>query len=787
MFSSSPTAEIKKIGSPQKQQSRQKSPARSHNRSNQELNTLSLLQAPLSSTLPQHSPHSPLHHQSQSVIHHNKLSSRYINNNKMGSSSPSKTVGIPTSTTNTFEEKNSSKCACTTSLSSTSASATASTLKNKSNMSSNGLRFDTTKSFKSNEKTDGQSIDLNDISLPPPPPPPTVSAASSLICSCEKLKNPKKQVVKRVTGRNRDVSTSPTTINAHIHDEVSTNKIKDICTDTNSTDKETKPNSALASPNTRRLVATRNAATSPNLDMRKIGTIITASTKTAGKKNAKQKKPSAIAMAIGEIESELVIEKTALEKSNSLGDSKPQKLLRTTRSLSPRPPVRHQQAIIVSDENDIVVSVKVSPNEEYEQKVSQEAVTRSKWNIFGDELNTNAVTVADNWKSTKIEKDFIGRQHRKHKAKSEQTSPNITDISDIKFSYNRLNNRSTGCLVYVPTDPWLKMPELDNVENKSTKKITKKDIRNVNVTSMDTTILKDPWIRRKPGVAETKNAGRTTKQDRFREIKSFSATKLEIDRAIIGTRPRLQRSKPSLYNDDDDLVMTKASLQSAPSSPHFLTASDNPFSSEFSINYQNTKKGTPPVSAYNSPTRTADGYYLNEKLFQQNHINSPPPSISVAALSSGKQHHSQQQQQQQSSMNNIFLDVCNPNLLQARHSFSSISSPISQRDDELQLNIRRLSEQMRKTQNTLSGSAIISISDKNLNGSGKQTTRNITTALQQRSTVPNRADFSDYLQQFRCSEAKKATAAGTRFNSDISANSSYKSQTNIDSMLETTC
>lgn len=111
-----------------------------------------------------------------------------------------------------------------------------------------------------------------------------------------------------------------------------------------------------------------------------------------------------------------------LEKSNSLGDNKPQKMLRTTRSLSPRPPVKHQHSIMVSDENDII-SVKLSPNEEFEER------------------ETN--------KHLKIEESVPPQK----KAYSETTSPNLSDYGSLKLDDNSVknhNNRSTSCLVYVP-------------------------------------------------------------------------------------------------------------------------------------------------------------------------------------------------------------------------------------------------------------------------------------------------------------------------------------------------
>ncbi|XP_055922022.1 uncharacterized protein LOC129953178 [Eupeodes corollae] len=481
-------------------------------------------------------------------------------------------------------------------------------------------------------------------------------------------------------------------------------------------------------PSPRRVVATRNAATSPNLDMRKFGLT--------------ERKPKEV-VAAG-VSANNSNQKMALEKSNSLGEAKPTKQLRTTRSLSPRPPVRHQHAIMVSDENDIV-SVKVSPNEDFE--LENGIMTRMA------EMNVHAMGGGETKNSATAPSGggagFGGVVKKKHKtSKSEQTSPNITDF-DTKFSYNQTNNKSTGCLVYVPSDPWLKMSDLEECKVNSLHKR-----KNLHKMSKETRSLSrgnieplpaDPWIWRKPpdsanGLPRTSTTiKKSPKKEVFRQAKSFSATKFELGGGehTKSHRPKLQRCKSPLFIEDDFLPPP----MSAPSSP-FLKAPENQFSPP-----------PPPFTA--TPLPPVPPHYV----CNNSPVTSPARNKSAVAVAVAVETQQPQQQAQRS-----FLDVVNPNLLQARHSFSSIS----QRDDELQLNIRRLSEQMRKTQ---AGSAAIIA-----------------------TTTATGADFSDYLRQFRCSEAKKAAEAAAQFQQQppppqppLHHPSPKVTQTKLDSMLETTC
>lgn len=503
-----------------------------------------------------------------------------------------------------------------------------------------------------------------------------------------------------------DATTSPGRVQSKDVGIVTGNELIKQC------DELKKSSGGRANPSPRRVVATRNAATSPNLDMRKLGLT--------------EIKPKEVVTATN---------KMALEKSNSLGESKPTKQLRTTRSLSPRPPVRHQHAIMVSDENDIV-SVKVSPNEDFEIE-------------SGITMRTPDLSVRDVSREVKSSNRSSGTGvKKKHKtSRSEQASPNIADF-DTKFSYNQTNNKSTGCLVYVPSDPWLKMSDLDDCKANSLHKRNNlqkmsKETRSLSRGNLEP-LDNDPWIWRKPpdsanGGPRIASVKKSPKQEIFRQAKSFSATKFELGGGenTKSHRPKLQRCKSPLLIEDD--------LQppvSAPSSP-FLKAPESQFSPP-----------PPPFTA--TPPPPLPPHYI----CSSSPVTSPArikPTV-VTAEAPAQQPAQQQSQQAQRS----FLDVVNPNLLQARHSFSSIS----QRDDELQLNIRRLSEQMRKTQ--AGSTAVI-------------------------TTTATGADFSDYLRQFRCSEAKKAAAAAqSQHQQQQQQQQQHHPQpkvtpNSLDAMLETTC
>lgn len=306
-----------------------------------------------------------------------------------------------------------------------------------------------------------------------------------------------------------------------------------------------------------------------------------------------------------------------LEKSNSVGENKPQRQLRTTRSLSPRPPVKHQYAITVCDEND-VVSVKLSPNNE-----------------FDDILNQNT------GKSQKKE--------LRKKAQSENTSPNLSDIG--VFSYDDAYVKgSENHLVYVPSDPWMKMSDdlvsskksnklkgrgketvadpwvyrsssniVDGKKNKNFKHLVLEDDRNEErVWRSTNNISNDKKIKNPKQLAYRHAKSEEEKQVKLCKQKTATGSKLNIPDNNEKVRPKLHRSKSPIIMDDDLIKISPKKLEVSPSPQRNLT--------------EPLKKST--------------------------------------------------------------LNVINSNLLQPRHSFSTTPSI---KDEELQLNIRRLSEQIRYT------------------------------------------------------------------------------------------
>lgn len=277
-----------------------------------------------------------------------------------------------------------------------------------------------------------------------------------------------------------------------------------------------------------------------------------------------------------------------LEKSNSLTESKPPKQLRTTKSLSPRPPIKHQHAVTVSDEHN-VVSLKVSPADD-----------------FDDVLNKNKSAISD-------------------------SSPEGM-IGSLQLDDRHSNNRSTSCLVYVPSDPWTKQGQGATTAPREKKKggNRMKKLCDVKSLSRSDLVDVDPWVY------DESRKGKDKKSGTYRNSHSKS---LHIESKSGTARARLQRSKsPALFTEDN--------IKNPPTSPNNLSP---------------TSKD--PLSSL-SPKL---GYHIV-----------PDDNDS------------------QTKKKNQFLNVSNPNLLQPRHSFSTSNT---KKDDELTLNIRRLSEQIKYSSN----------------------------------------------------------------------------------------
>lgn len=273
-----------------------------------------------------------------------------------------------------------------------------------------------------------------------------------------------------------------------------------------------------------------------------------------------------------------------LEKANSLTDSKPPKKLRTTKSLSPRPPIKHQHSVTVSDTNNIV-SLKVSPAEDFDSVLNEHP--------------RNTLIVSD-------------------------SSPEGAIIGSLQLDDRHKNNRSTSCLVYVPMDPWTK---IETTKTKKKGRSRMKKLTDVKSLSRPDLVDDDPWVF---------DESRKTKESKSATSQRRSHSKSSNFESKSGTaRPRLQRSKsPAIVADEN--------LKNPPSSPVNLSPQD-PLSS------------LSPKLGYNSVRNDSNG---------------------------------------NSKQKNQFLNVSNPNLLQPRHSFSA-----PKKDDELTLNIRRLSEQIKHSSN----------------------------------------------------------------------------------------
>jgi hypothetical protein len=269
-----------------------------------------------------------------------------------------------------------------------------------------------------------------------------------------------------------------------------------------------------------------------------------------------------------------------LEKSNSVNESKQGKPLRTTKSLSPRPPVKHQHAVTVSDERN-KVSLKVSPADDFD--------------------------------------DVLKRDMR---AVISDSSP------EGNLRFDDRHNRSTSCLMYVPCDPWTKMEKAEAKSKKRGENRMKK-LMDVKSLSRPDLVEDDPWVYDEA----------RSRDKRCATYRNTSSKSLHFDNKSGTARPRLQRSK----------------------SPAFF-ADENP--------------KNPPTTPNN--------------LSPKSPLTSMSPKFSYHSVPDDENVKLKKKSQNQ------YLNVSNPNLLQPRHSFSTSNS---KKDDELTLNIRRLSEQIKHSAN----------------------------------------------------------------------------------------
>ncbi|XP_062123265.1 uncharacterized protein LOC133836693 [Drosophila sulfurigaster albostrigata] len=263
-------------------------------------------------------------------------------------------------------------------------------------------------------------------------------------------------------------------------------------------------------------------------------------------------------------------------------------------------------------------------------------------------------------------------------SKSEQTSPNNIDIKKSTFAYDNNDPRSASSLLYVSSmDPWTKKSEFQP--------------DGLNQYSENA----DPWIKR--STESQIKSPRLKDKAQNGQIKSFSSAKRELSldthKKSNYLQPEVQRHQ-SLRNGADYVL-------SAPPSPHFLKTSND----ASCIVIRSPNEAIQTKSASFSPARG------------KNLLN---PFGDIAICDDNITRHSFQTQAaakpdplRHTEHSNCNLTVNNSKRLQNRHSFSSISE---QSKEELQLNIRRLSEQM--SQLSLKKIFKFSLSDCNVNNKG---------------------------------------------------------------------
>ncbi|XP_058056232.1 uncharacterized protein LOC131207627 [Anopheles bellator] len=426
--------------------------------------------------------------------------------------------------------------------------------------------------------------------------------------------------------------------------------------------------------------------------------------------------------------------KGTLEKSNSLGDSKPSRLLRNTRSLSPRPPMRHQHSIMVSDENDII-SVKLSPNQDFEDESLK--------------LSMPPATAGGGCEA-RVKDQF-------------DESSSIVDVGVVNSegtlklgdcSKSALSNRSTSCLVYVPSDPWTRMSTSTIASPPSVKQQKSKTLDNsckaYGKPCLESIKNSDPWVWRSnvhlseaptskggrkrhvlPHQAKSLTMGTVSHDDsnigsklrsaklcqqqslgRFEKTLTIPGVDGSFDARKKITRPKLQRSKsPAFYEDFFQHLQTGQDTNKCPvNGGHSLVKNKSVSSLKMEKNASNSNLNGHGHSAGSSLHHMNHSNNNNSSSSNSNSVSSyssyndngsptskrhPSPKLTILAASTQQPHPSPSRQlsmgQQEMSIK-ASLNLLNPNMLQPRHSFSTPS----QKDDELQLNIRRLSEQMNK-------------------------------------------------------------------------------------------
>ncbi|KAH8312577.1 hypothetical protein KR044_011545, partial [Drosophila immigrans] len=360
---------------------------------------------------------------------------------------------------------------------------------------------------------------------------------------------------------------------------------------------------------------------------------------------------------------------------------------------------------------------------------------------------TNVATYDNSQRSSRLAAHH-DNQSKYHYAfafsKSEQTSPNNIDIKKTIFAYDN-DPRSASSLLYVSSmDPWTKKSEQSDGLNQYKE-------------------YADPWIKR--------STESQIKSPRFKDkahigkAKSFSSAKRELSldthKKSNYLQPEVQRHQ-SLRNGGDYVL-------SAPPSPHFLKTTN-----DACLVNRSPSEAIQSKSASFSPARG------------KNLIN-PFGDIDICDVNITR--HSFQTQTaapdplrhtEHSSCN---LTVNNSKRLQNRHSFSSISE---QSKEELQLNIRRLSEQM--SQLSLKKILKFSLSDCNVNNKGDyiqstdQQTQTTDTSIAQKQGSHESGNSKGCKEISKCKESFSPKVSTVLGNTKV-----YASCQKRNPMQETTC
>ncbi|XP_017849611.1 uncharacterized protein LOC108604589 isoform X1 [Drosophila busckii] len=316
-------------------------------------------------------------------------------------------------------------------------------------------------------------------------------------------------------------------------------------------------------------------------------------------------------------------------------------------------------------------------------------------------------------------------------SKSEQTSPNKLDT---KKCFNDNNKRSAVfALNSFSLDPWTRNNKLQN--KKQTEECKNSD---------------DPWIRRSTNYYAPAGYNEKTKN---RHNKAF----------VCFTKEHVAETSKTSSNSGQQSDSFKHStprfhenIASAPPSPHFFIT-DNDSST---LNHLSKATGLQTKSVSFSPARG--------KKFKNPFID-----VSMEISYAGSRDQSRHFENQN------LLSVNNSKMLQNRHSFTSISQ---QSSDELQLNIRRLSEQIGQISNKL---VQYSLSDCNVSNKGNY----IHTVNQQIQAVDLHLSQTKGLHARDYKHSKELTKhkenpRETNQKSKYFAASSYQRS---DPLLETTC